>query len=107
MSELSSKETMSLAAHDVLAERQGQIEREGCTPEHDDEHSDGALARAAACYAVGIKHLEMPRENTPYNAIVWPFDDEWWKPKDVRRNLVRAAALLIAEIERIDRRGKR
>jgi hypothetical protein len=27
----------------------------------------------------------------------------WWKPKDRRRDLVRAAALIIAEIERLDR----
>lgn len=35
--------------------------------------------------------------------VLWPWDREWWKPKDRRRNLVRAAALLIAEIERLDR----
>lgn len=94
------------AAGDVLAERNRHVQ-EGWTPQHDDEHSDGALARAAACYAVGIKHLEMRRENTPYNTDVWPFDSEWWKPKDTRRNLVKAAALLIAEIERIDRAAAR
>jgi hypothetical protein len=32
------------------------------------------------------------------------WDRDSWKPKDRRRNLVRAAALLIAEIERLDRR---
>lgn len=38
----------------------------------------------------------------------WPWTGwatEWFKPKDDRYNLVRAAALLLAEIERLDRRG--
>ena len=33
----------------------------------------------------------------------WPWEPRWWKPKNPRRDLVRAAALLIAEIERLDR----
>ena len=35
----------------------------------------------------------------------WPhtWDASWWKPKDRRRDLVRAGALIIAEIERLDR----
>lgn len=33
----------------------------------------------------------------------WPWQRKWWKPKDPRRDLVRAGALIIAEIERIDR----
>jgi hypothetical protein len=33
----------------------------------------------------------------------WPWLSKWWKPKDRRRDLVRAAALVIAEIERLDR----
>ncbi len=41
---------LSQAAQDVLAERQRQVEKEGWTPGHDDEHTDGSLAFAAACY---------------------------------------------------------
>lgn len=33
----------------------------------------------------------------------WPWDDVWWKPKDPRTNLVKAGALILAEIERMDR----
>ncbi|BCR41623.1 hypothetical protein KHAB170019_24460 [Acinetobacter baumannii] len=36
----------------------------------------------------------------------WPFADTFWKPKSPRQDLVRAAALLIAEIERLDREVK-
>jgi hypothetical protein len=90
---------------DIAAERNRQVESEGWTPEHDDEHdSDLALARAAACYALAgmggngpfwISPLQVPQQ-------VWPYRWEW-KPKDRRSNLVRAAALLVAEIERLDR----
>lgn len=81
----------SKAADDVLAERQRQIDIENWAPEHDDRYQDNELARAAACYSIGV---------TAY----WPWDIEWWKPsQDRRRNLVKAAALLIAEIERVDR----
>jgi len=86
----------SQGAMDVLAERRRQIEAEGWTPEHDDEHDGGELALAAACYATaspdGFSDL-----------VQWPWEEEAWKPKDRRRNLIKAAALLLAEIERLDR----
>jgi hypothetical protein len=88
---------LSRAAQDVLAERRRQISAEGWTPEHDDQHDDEALAHAAACYAAGNKLLHWHD-----GGDVWPWRWEW-KPKDDRRNLVRAAALLLAEIERRDR----
>ncbi|HCE9784511.1 TPA: hypothetical protein NH348_003290 [Pseudomonas aeruginosa] len=37
------------------------------------------------------------------SALFWPWDEEWWKPKSARENLVRAGALVLAEIERLDR----
>lgn len=33
----------------------------------------------------------------------WPWEAQWWKCAHPRRTLVKAAALLIAEIERLDR----
>ncbi len=93
------------ALGDVAAERHRQMTAEGWTPEHDDSHDrDNALSRAAACYALAgmggngpfwINSLQVPQQ-------VWPYRWEW-KPKDRRFNLVRAAALLVAEIERVDR----
>ena len=84
---------------DVAAERRRQIEAEGWTPEHDDEHANGELALAATCYAAWGEGDPMPMR--------WPWAADWWKPKDERRNLVRAAALLLAEIERLDRNAAR
>jgi len=84
------------ALADVAVERQRQIEQEGWSAEHDDEHGNDELACAAACYAIASKF-------PGYAEKMWPWDEEWWKPTDDRRNLVKAAALLIAEIERLDR----
>lgn len=90
---------MSNAIEDVLAERKRQIEIEGWTPVHDDEHSDGSLAQAAACYALHAQNIAI----SCGDSTIWPWAKKWFKPKDRRRDLVRAAALLIAEIERMDR----
>jgi len=89
----------SAAASDVLAERQRQQKVEGWTAEHDDQYTEGQLSAAAACYAL---HTE-PVGNVGDYLRFWPWPAKWWKPTDRRRNLVKAAALLIAEIERIDR----
>ncbi|MCC5809908.1 MAG: hypothetical protein JJU06_05995 [Ectothiorhodospiraceae bacterium] len=82
---------------EIYSERVRQILDEGFHQAHDDAHGTGSLAKAAACYAMPIRLSEaMP-------PIGWPFRPSWWKPKDRRRDLIRAAALLMAEIERMDR----
>ncbi|UTV53982.1 hypothetical protein [Burkholderia arboris] len=86
------------AARDVLAERQRQMQQEGATVEQDDTYTEAELPRAAAAYALSASGFS--------NAITldfWPFSTDWWKPTTPRRNLVKAAALILAEIERIDR----
>ncbi len=87
------------AAIDVLAERQRQISAEGWTPEHDDEHDKGVMAAAAACYALHTEPVGNVRDYLKF----WPFDASWWKPGERRRNLIKAGALILAEIERLDR----
>ena len=92
---------MTAAEVDVLAERRRQIEVEGWTPEHDDSHDCCELATAAACYAVCADDRHLAKLNYD-GARLWP--GRWlFKPKSYRANLVRAAALLLAEIERLDR----
>ena len=95
---------------EISAERSRQVEDEGWSPEHDDEYTDGQLALAAACYAA---HQVMPVRSVPMgpHQIVsvpkfWPWSWNWWKPRGKRRDLIRAAALIVAEIERIDRLEK-
>ena len=85
------------AARDIVAERVRQVVKEGWSPEHDDQHAGGELAAAASCYALNAGAY---RRLTPK---AWPFDSEWWKPGDERRDLVKAGALILAEIERLDR----
>lgn len=109
---------VSIAERDVLAERRRQVEKEGWDTAHDDKHTSGSLALAAASYAAYAGAEALRADTQPQKSraseyqfvasqILWPFDREWWKPKDPRRDLVRAAALLIAEIERIDRHDNR
>lgn len=91
--------TLNRAADDVMKERLRQIDVEGWTPEHDDEHGDGQMALAGAAYAV-VGYTDATPSEAP---AWWPWSAEWWKPRDKRRNLVKAAALLLAELERLDR----
>jgi hypothetical protein len=105
-------EGWSEAARDVLAERQRQISAEGWTPEHDDKHTDGDLALAAACYAIMAKQSDKSRtrimgerthDGVPFLVKYWPWSMSWWKPTDRRRDLIKSCALALAEIERLDR----
>lgn len=84
---------------EIAAERRRQIEEEGFTPEHDDHHDDGSLVMAAITYAMP-RHLAFRLRKHSINT--WPWQDGC-KFKGERRDLVRAAALIIAEIERLDR----
>lgn len=94
----------SAGARDVLVERARQVSAEGWTPEHDDGHTGGEIAGAAACYAM-VDILHWGRHYAIQ--MLWPWARAWWKPTDRRRNLVKAAALLMAEIERLDRDSER
>ncbi|MGE1322855.1 ead/Ea22-like family protein [Klebsiella pneumoniae] len=91
--------TATAAAADVLAERKRQVTAEGLTPGHDDEYEHGELADAAGCYALSSELFDCAGEPPR----PWPWPDEWWKPTNRRRDLVKAGALILAEIERLDR----
>lgn len=100
--------TRQTALDEIAAERRRQIEVEDWSAEHDDCHDGGEIALAAACYAASST-LESSTEVSggphrwPARKMLWPWDMKWWKPKGRRRDLVRAAALIVAEIERLDR----
>ncbi len=91
----------------IAKERQRQIENEGWTISHDDTHTDEQIAYAAACYATppeGRKTWISGKLLSPW----WPWSDLYWKPTpDNRiRELVKAGALIVAEIERLQRAGE-
>jgi transcription elongation factor Elf1 len=89
---------------DVALERVRQSTEEGFDDDHDDEHTDGALAVAAAAYAVystdaTVRHPDWTDEQD----YPWPEKDTRSQGDDHRR-LVVAGALLVAEVERLTRR---
>jgi hypothetical protein len=106
---------MKTGAELIAAERERQMSEEGWTPDHDDKHGNGSLAVAAACYAMP-KRLFVLNEG----AGVIQFNDPWpWSDGDSRkkqsnypnfipthgqarlRMLVKAGALIAAEIDRL------
>jgi hypothetical protein len=88
---------LNSAARDVITERQRQVSAEGYSLHRDDGYIKGEMADAASAYATLAGR---PKSMT----TLWPWGDETFKPSnDRRRDLVKAAALLLAEIERIDR----
>lgn len=85
------------AMDEIEAERRRQIESEGWTAAHDDEHDDGALMRAAGCYFAHATGRAYYEQGLP---LGWSWAREWWKPKGPRRDLVRSGALYLAERDR-------
>jgi hypothetical protein len=69
----------------------------GFTLLHDLTHPDGIISCASATYAL---------HGTPYQRdkglMLWPWAENDFKPRHRRDNLIRAAALIVAEIVRLD-----
>jgi hypothetical protein len=85
----------------IAAERARQMSVEGWTPAHDDGHRHGEMAISAARYAledVSVDYVTASARGALQSA--WRWESCWWKPKDPIRNLVRAGALIAAEIDR-------
>ena len=102
----------SEALQDVWRERQRQIIDEGYSARHDDLHPPGDLGMAGSAYAWIACASDADRATYVAQAVPlegWQWPDHCWKPTDRRRDLVKAAALILAEIDRLDRaeaRGK-
>lgn len=104
----------------IAAERLRQVESEGWTPEHDDTHTLGEMAAAGACYALLSTRWRAASAlvgGQLVRHILWPWEPEWFKPTDYPdppftpdvhidkhvRDLVKAGALIAAEIDRLQR----
>ncbi|BEV02236.1 hypothetical protein [Novosphingobium olei] len=95
---------------DIACERQRQIEAEGYDPAHDDNHVHGELARHAAVLAIYAALPDLDRAHASTygpnhygSRLLWPWAYTAFKLADRRRDLVKAAALIIAEVQRLDR----
>lgn len=97
---LQEDDILSTAWEDVGKERLRQIDKEGFTPDHDDTYHRGELILAAVCYLLASVETLMV---APFLNRWWPWPSSWWKSTTNRRNLVKAGALVLAEIERLDR----
>lgn len=98
---LMQRSALTNAELNVISERQKQRNR---YPLHDDNYVEHELSRAAACLAADDRYATSGEKGI--------FPGNWsdgFFTKDHRTNCVKAAAFLIAEIERLDRaavRGK-
>jgi hypothetical protein len=107
------KSSFAGAMWDIRAERQRQVDDEGWTAAHDDTHTAGEMAQAAAAYALKARSDEaharaLEIKSARAEPFLWPatWSVSWWKPTNRRRDLVKAGALIVAEIERLDRISK-
>ena len=108
---------MKTALELISMERTRQVFQEGFTPEHDDQYTGHELSLAAIAYAkhaaergwiigenprpdLGIGLDRYASEKAPDE---WPWEKKWWKPTTPIRDLVKAGALIVAEIERLQR----
>ena len=112
---------MKTGAELIAQERQRQIDVKGWDAEHDDEHTEGELAMAAVCYA--SPRLIYTRDERATGVMFfdpWPWEDRYDKryryptgntlpkpsgySKEERLEfLVKAGALVAAEIDRLQR----
>lgn len=97
------------AVLDIAEERARQMQVEGWTPEHDDQLNQFQLTTLAGHYVEHARVTDETRRRrerrgpTALHASAL----KWFKPTDRRRDLVKAAALIVAEIERLDRMQER
>lgn len=91
---------ISAGAIAIVEERARQITVEGFSATHDDRHTKTELVFAAVAYA-----LYATDTSAGVAAKYWPWDIEDWNPdvNDQVRNLVKAGALIAAEIDRLER----
>lgn len=83
----------------IAEERSRQINDLDYTATHDQVYDNQELSKAAACYLLYADAYPNRGEPPP----LWPWDDEYWKPKDYLKDLVRAGALIAAEIDMLQR----
>ena len=88
----------------IAAERVRQEQQLGWTAEHDDKHIAGDLALASRGYAGHAAGCLRGIDVNTTPPAAWPFEAAAWKPSSAPvKDLVKAGALIAAEIDRIYR----
>ena len=87
----------------IRVERTRQIREEGHGRPDDRRHTREQLALAAATYALPAEWRDMTVLGTPLRQTFWP-QGWWFKPTsdDRVRELIKAGALIAAEIDRLE-----
>lgn len=106
--------------NEIYHERRRQITSLGFDHAHDATHTTGQLAQAAAALAYcstltaedSMAHAALVGARAPHGMssvvrFLWPWSRTWFKLRSPRRDLVKAGALIVAEIERLDRKAAR
>ena len=94
----------------IAKERRRQVGEEDYDESHDADHDPMVLARAGAAYAIDIIATCSRAKHDPWYPwakTLWPWYGEHWKPThgDPVRQLVKAGALIAAEIDRLKAHG--
>ena len=83
----------SMGVEAIRKERSRQVSKEGFDAKHDMDHKPEDFARAAIAYLYSsIGEDEKAQEE-------WPFDKDFFKPKDDVRDIERAGALVAAGLD--------
>lgn len=87
----------------IERERRRQTDAEGYSYRHDDAHTHDELVLAAVQYALPDGRRSYGEYRVFDVPIDWPWENEAWKPTpdDRVRELVKAGALIAAEIDRL------
>ena len=85
---------------EIRKERERQVTDEGFLTENDDKYAQLQLIKATIAYCVSATDDRLSA------MCWWPWHEGTFKPTTPRRDLIKAAALLVAEIERLDRRDE-
>lgn len=88
----------------IMVERCRQLDVEGYSAEKDDGYTHRELLGAAQAYIMAALVESGPKPYTPtYPPKTWPWSDEHFKPDGAVRDLVKAGALIAAELDRLMR----
>ena len=94
----------------IKSERDRQVSVKKFSIFADDRYRSGELIDAALSYSTAAAKQARGHDQPVLKGMAasgevpWPWQDHWWKPSnDPIRNLVKAAALIAAEIERLQR----